>query len=121
MINGIVNHRRELIFRRMVIGPSGSEEVEFVLDTGFNGSLTLPLQLIQRLGLQWRDRREAMMADGRTELFDIFEVTVDWDGRPTQIVAYASGPDALIGTSLLYGFELTAQIIDGGPATLKRL
>ena len=59
MINGVVNHRRELIFRIMITGPSGAEEVECVLDTGFNGSLTLPIQLIQRLGLQWRDRREA--------------------------------------------------------------
>ena len=59
--------------------------IDAVVDTGFNGFLTLPSSLIQELGLVWRRRGRAMLADGRDSLFDIYEATVTWNSRPRRI------------------------------------
>ena len=51
MIRGEVSADWEATIRLKVLGPSGQEEdVEAVIDTGFNGFLTLPPDLIARLG-----------------------------------------------------------------------
>jgi predicted aspartyl protease len=50
MITGIVTGAREAVISLTVRGPNGQEqEIEAVIDTGFDGSLTLPLALITAL------------------------------------------------------------------------
>ena len=52
MILGVVNAHSEATIRLPVRDAVGHEhEIEAVLDTGFNGSLTLPPALIAALGL----------------------------------------------------------------------
>ena len=47
MIQGTVNSARELILHLLVQDAAGkSHPIEVVVDTGFNGSLTLPQALI---------------------------------------------------------------------------
>ncbi len=47
MITGKVNSRREATIRLRVLDANGREqEVEAILDTGFTGSLTLPLSVV---------------------------------------------------------------------------
>ena len=52
MITGIVTVAREAVISLTVRGPNGQEqEIEAVIDTGFDGSLTSPPALITALGL----------------------------------------------------------------------
>ncbi len=52
MITGVVNTDYEAVISLQVQGPSGQErEVNAVIDTGFNGFLTLPPILVTALGL----------------------------------------------------------------------
>ena len=52
MITGQVTVYREAVISLSVKGPEGqSREIDAVIDTGFNGFLTLPASLIQELGL----------------------------------------------------------------------
>jgi hypothetical protein len=44
-----------------------------------------------------------------------------WDGHPRTILVEAADTDPLIGMSLLYGYDLHIQAIDGGNVTLQRL
>ncbi len=47
MMRGFISGDREAVLRLRVRGPGGREEtVEAVIDTGFNGYLTLPISLI---------------------------------------------------------------------------
>lgn len=122
MINGRVTVYREAVISLSVKGLEDQyREIDAVIDTGFNGFLTLPASLIQELGLVWRRRGRAMLADGSESLFDIYEATITWDGRPRRIAVDEVNSDPLIGMSLLYGYELTVQVIDGGRVVINPL
>lgn len=54
MMTGVVNTHLEALVRLTVRGPGGQEEeIEGVIDTGFDGSLSLPSTLIDALSLPW--------------------------------------------------------------------
>ena len=122
MITGIVTVAREAVISLVVRGPKGQEqEIEVVIDTGFDGSLTLPPALIAALGLSWRRRGRALLADGNDSVFDIYEATVLWDGTVRRVSVDEVDVMPLVGMSLLYGYELTVQIVEGGRVRLKPL
>ncbi len=87
--------------------------METILDTGFNGSLTLPPSLIASLGLPWRSRTSAILANGNVEEFDIYAATVIWDGIPPRILVQAINNIPLLGMALLVGYDLRARVIVG--------
>lgn len=61
MITGIVTDRREAVIRLKVRGPTGQDqEIEAIIDTGFDGWLSLPSSIIAQLGLTWRQRGRAL-------------------------------------------------------------
>jgi clan AA aspartic protease len=122
MITGVVNAYREAIIRLPIRGSTGQEqEIEAVVDTGFDGWLTLPTSMIAALGLAWRGRGRAILADGSESLFDTYEVEVIWDSQPRQIPVDAIEADSLVGMSLLYGYNLHIQVVDGGSVTIDAL
>jgi clan AA aspartic protease len=96
-------------------------EIEAILDTGFSGSMTLPPSVIAALGLPFRSRGRAILADGSTTEFDIHAATIVWDGEPRNILVEAADTDPLIGMGLLYGHDIHIQAVDGGPVTIERL
>ena len=122
MITGIVTAEREAVVRLVVRGPAGREDVvDAVIDTGFDGSLTLPPSMISELHLPWRRRGRALLADGSESVFDIHEGIVMWDGRPVRVAIDATDMVPLIGMSLLEGFELTVQVRTNGQVTIEAL
>lgn len=122
MILGIVHSYHEATLIVAVRDAAGQEEqIETILDTGFSGSLTLPPEVIHALGLPFRSRGNAVLADGSEAQFDIFTATVIWDGVPRNILVEAAETDPLIGMGLLYGFNINIQAVDGGKVTIERL
>jgi clan AA aspartic protease len=122
MMTGVVNAHLEALVRLTVGGPGGQEqEIEAVIDTGFDGSLSLPPTLIDTLGLPWRRRGRAVLADGSESVFDIYEATLIWDGAPRRITVDAADTDPLLGMALLYNYELTVHVIEGGRVRIQAL
>jgi predicted aspartyl protease len=77
MITGIITPDREAVIRLTVQGPAGQEQkIEAVIDTGFNGWLSLSPSRIALLRLPWCQRGRAELADGRESVFDIYEAVV---------------------------------------------
>lgn len=122
MIQGTITSDREAILRLAVRGSSGQEEdVEAVLDTGFNDYLTLPPSLVARLGLSFAAPTQAILADGHVVQLDYYWATINWDGVPRLIPVLASEGGPLIGMSLLYGFDVRLRVLDGGNVTIEAI
>jgi clan AA aspartic protease len=120
MIAGSVNARHEVVIPLSVRDLAGQEVlVETILDTGFNASLTLPPATIAMLGLPWRSRASAMLANGSIEQFDIYSATVIWDGVPRPILVQAIDTAPLLGMALLVGFDLRVRVTVGGSVQIQ--
>jgi clan AA aspartic protease len=120
MITGTVNADYEAVIRLFVQGPAGpAHEVDAIIDTGFNGFLTLPPATVTALGLMRLSRGRALLANGSEELFDIYGVTVLWDGQQRYVEADAVDTTPLVGMSLLDGYDLYIQVADGGQVVIQ--
>ena len=85
-----------------------------IVDTGFSGYLTLPISMVQRLGLTQVDTEEASLADGSVLRFGVYPVTVDWDEQERIVPAFATESSALLGISMLLGSIGTFEFQEGG-------
>jgi clan AA aspartic protease len=113
---------REPTISVRVTGLDGQhQEIRALIDTGFDGFLTLPSGLIATLNLPWRRRGRAILADGAESVFDIHEGIVDWDGRQRRVPVDAVELMPLIGMRLLDGYELTIQAVAGGSVVIHAL
>ena len=122
MISGSVNTHREAVVRLPLRSSRGQEQaIEAVIDTGFNGYLTLPPELIAELDLPFLWSSRATLADGNAVTFDVHEAWILWDERPRRIPVDVADTDPLLGIGLLYGHELNLQVIEGGDAVIRPL
>jgi clan AA aspartic protease len=122
MIKGFVNSHREAVVRLLARGPLGREqEVEAVLDTGFSGFMTLPASVITALNLSFHSRGRALLGDGSEVVFDTFEGIVIWHGQSRRILVESADVEPLLGMNVLYGSELTVQVVEGGDVVIREL
>ena len=122
MITGSVNVRREAVLQVLIRDADGqTQEIDVILDTGFNGSLTLPSSLIEELQLPWRTRGSVTLANGAVEQVDLYAATIMWDEVPRKILVEAANITPLLGTALVDGYEILMQMIDGGLLRIRAL
>jgi len=120
MITGTVNRRHEVVIPLSVRDSAAQEhEIETILDTGFTGSLTLPPSLIEEMGLPWRSRSSAFLANGNVEEFDIHVATVIWDGTARPILVHAIENAPVLGMAMLVGHDLRVRVISGGNVEIE--
>ena len=120
MIEGVVNAAYEPVVTLGVQGPSGqAQEIEAVIDTGFTGFLTVTPAMVTELGLRYRSRGWATLADGSEVPFDVYDVIVLWDGQPVYIEADAADTTPLVGMRLLDRHDLGIQVRDGGRVVIQ--
>ncbi|MGH3089654.1 MAG: clan AA aspartic protease [Rubrobacteraceae bacterium] len=106
----------------MVLGDAdGAENVEAVVDTGFDGELSLSSRMVRRLGLPYAGSARATLADGSRTWFDYHEGRVLWHGEERAVAVLASDGDALIGMALLDGGRLTVDAVPGGDVRIEKL
>ena len=121
MISGIV-HNFEPIIPLSVCGSDGKVyQQNAIVDTGFDGWLSLPPDLIAQLDLKWKRRGRAILADGSECLFNVYEAIVIWDGNPLTIPIDEADSDPLIGMSLMEGYQLSVQVFEGGLVELSKI
>jgi clan AA aspartic protease len=107
----------------LVVGNASGQRqvVDTVIDTGFNGFLTLPSVLITSLGLSWNATDIVTLGDGSEALFDLYAVMIIWDGQYREIDVAESETEPLVGMALLYGYRLQIDAIEGGIVRIERL
>ena len=122
MILGIVSVRGDLLVPIRLLDANGHiHRVEAVIDTGFNGYLALPSDLIQQLGVPAAEPVDMGLATNMVVTVESFEGVVLWRGerRPVEILESEGTP--LVGTALLWGSLLTAEITDNGAVAIGPL
>jgi clan AA aspartic protease len=121
MISGIVKARAAWV-RLAVRGTASSEErIDAVIDTGYNGWLTLPAELITALKLPWKTVVTGTLADGSEAPFEVFEGQVIWDGKPRRVPIHEANAKPVIGMALLKGYELNIQVRSRGRVAIRQL
>ena len=122
MITGVVTANREAVIQVHVRGADGHiESVDAVIDTGFNGFLTLPARRVASLTLTYAGSTRAVLGDGQEVPLDLFEATVLWDGREREVAVLAVEGSALVGMALLSGYRVTLEVKSGGVVTIESL
>jgi clan AA aspartic protease len=92
-----------------------------VVDTGFNGFLTLFRAVLKRFQARPLTVVIVTLADGSKTSAALFDLTVLWDGQPLTIEVDAAETEPLIGMALLSGHDLQMRVIPDGEVTIRAI
>lgn len=95
--------------------------LEFVVDTGFIGFLTLPEAAVIALALPHLFDTPANLADDSEVQLPVHGAVVLWNGEEIAVRVLATGRRPLLGMALLEGQELVIQCVDGGLVTIDEM
>lgn len=102
-----------------VVGAAGSvQEIEALLDTGFNGAVALPPEQIAALGLTQRSKTTVVLASGERRTVPTYRATVQFGGKE-RVVLIAEAGEPLVGMRLLWGRDLHVQCTAGGSVAVE--
>lgn len=120
MIIGQVSARYEAVIPVEIYADDGrTVELAATVDTGFSGCLTLPSAVIEKLHLEY-DRTEIYtLGDNNDVAFDVYRATLLWDGRPRNVSVLLTESEPLGGMSLLRGYSLFIDVVDGGTVRIS--
>jgi clan AA aspartic protease len=122
MIIGMVNADFEPIIPLSVCDSDGKIYTQdAIVDTGFNGWLSLPTDLITQLNLRWKRRGRAILGDGSECVFNVYEAVLVWDGDLLTIPIDEADSEPLVGMSLMEGYQLTVQVFENGLVELSKV
>jgi clan AA aspartic protease len=121
-MTGVITADREAVLQVLVRGPDGQEtSIEAVVDTGFNGFLTLASAIVAALGLTYHSEALATLADGSTVSLSKYLGTVLWHGQEREAIVLQADGGSLVGMSLLYESRVILDVIDGGSVLIEPL
>ncbi|RCJ21752.1 aspartyl protease [Nostoc sp. ATCC 43529] len=119
---GIVNADLEPIISISICGSSGKIYTQdAIVDTGFNGWLSLPPDFIAQLNLRWKRRGRAILGDGSECVFNVYEAVLVWDGDILTIPVDEADSEPLVGMSLMEGYQLMVQVFENGRVELSKV
>lgn len=122
MIIGRVDvHRQAWVQLEIESNDGRLEPVDTVVDTGFDGHLTLPPQVIEELGLEPDEPSYVVLATGSRERVNVWRGNVLWHDRICKVFVFeASGPP-LLGMELMEDSQVTMQPRINGHVLIERL
>ena len=122
-IIGNVNLLRSPEISVVLVDSSGYDRtIEAHLDTGFTGDLTLPIDVIERLGLVAAGRSGSYrIGSGLTTAFNTYGGTIRWHDEVRRIDVLESEITPLVGVGLLWGNSLSVDFRHGGEVRITKL
>ena len=121
-MTGNVSVRGELLLPIRLFDTNGHvHRVEAVVDTGFSGYLSLPRDAIRQLGVTAAEPVEMELATNLVVTVPSYEGVVQWRGEQRLIEVLEAEGTPLIGTALLWGSLLTAEMTDNGAVAIGPL
>jgi clan AA aspartic protease len=95
--------------------------IEFVVDTGFVGFLTLPVVAVAAMGLPFEYDTPANLADDSEVQLPVHGATIFWEGTLRRVRVLATGKRPLLGMSLLHGSSLSIDCTEAGIVRIEPL
>ena len=99
----------------------GNHPVQALLDTGFNGFLTLPTAWLLDMGLECVSQVRVTLADGSEIVSDLFAAIALWDGKLVEIDIEAAETDPLVGMAMLADYDLRMRVINQGEVAISSI
>jgi clan AA aspartic protease len=111
------------VVRLEVLGSDGQRQgLEVVIDTVFNGSLTLPAHMIAVLELPLVGQRRATLADGSQIVLDMYLARMLWhDGREREVLILQAEGGPLVGMELLHSNRVVINVVDEGEVIIDAM
>ena len=97
------------------------QNIETLLDTGFNGELTLPSGVIRQLGLERDVPIDVTLATGIRRRVNSCKGQVLWHEKLRSIQVLVSEGNPLLGMELLEDSQLTVQVRPGGDVLIEEM
>ena len=89
--------------------------IEFAIDTGFTGFMTLPTEVIGNLGLQrLADDHPVILSHGQSFVTSIYGAIVIWHGSARRVIVIAMPGRPTIGMHLLWGSDVAIAVRENG-------
>lgn len=100
-------------------GVRGLVAVEFIVDTAFDGDLSLPSSLLARLDVEFATERLLQMVDGSIIKRYAYLIELDWNEgkRPTEIMVLENAP--LLGAVLMDESHVDLDMRSGGEVSIE--
>ena len=118
-MTGKVSDELEAVVWVKVPAPDGTtRSIEAVVDTGFNGYLTLPRALIDEFRFEAAGQTLATLGDGTEIRLPRHLGTILWLGAAREAVILEAEGGPLLGMSLLLGSRIQLDVVPGGQVTI---
>ena len=112
-IAGRFNERREMLLDIQLSSGAAAAplmRMSVVVDTGFEGFLALPPEIIRALGLPDKGNRDIVLADGTRREIPIYDVVVLWNDQTLAGTVFELSGDPLAGMGLLWDAALSGSV-----------
>jgi clan AA aspartic protease len=119
MKQGVVDDELEPRVPLTFVAANHRLTVEMVVDTGFEGFVSLPSRTIRRLKLAFEGTFTAVLADDSEVDVEYYTGTVHWNGRRTKVEVLVSDGTPLLGTALRRGHSLGIDFVSGGNVSIR--
>lgn len=111
---------REAFLTTPVYDMSGNRiDIEFTVDTGFTGALSLPSRFVEAMGLPFVGQVAAILADGSAVETRRHRARIEWHGRNRNVRVLVSEGGPLVGMRLLRGCKLFMDVSPGGEVAVE--
>jgi clan AA aspartic protease len=122
MMFGVMNNSCEAIVK-VAVGQADAPKitVDALIDTGFTSFLTLPISIVESLGLPWHFSDIGTLGDGGEVVFEVYTAHIIWDGQIQVVDVVASEAMPLVGMSLMHGFKFQIEAVEGGIVTIEAI
>ena len=121
MPSGLFTPDSEPAIELDIVGPDGARSFDAIIDTGFNGGITLPMNWIEALGLSQAGDEQMVLADGSLTAAPLFDAYVVLNEMAYDVVVAGASGKPLAGTNLFRGFSLYVEFAPDGAVELERL
>ena len=122
MIRGRVGSHRQAWVQLDLKSRTGRlQRIEAVVDTGFDGNLTLPPNIIRELDSESELEINVVLATGAADRVKTWNGDVIWHEQVRSLLILESGGTPLLGMELLEDSQLTMQARINGDVLIERL